>query len=142
MKYQDIEHEIQEIIFSFHGECMPKVWAVRKFMSVHSDVDGGDSDVAVCCMEWTATKAAESCIRKEKKMEEEGDTSQGVLPGFERVRTHYYVKRGKDELRVPIENMTEEEGENKIASLRTYAAGANAHADELERYFAGRRKSA
>jgi len=61
------------------------------------------------------------------------------IPGFKRIQVAYTIKRGKRQMIVPIELLTDEEVEAKVAELRRMAANCDLHADEMDRYFQERK---
>jgi hypothetical protein len=60
--------------------------------------------------------------------------SHPTLPGFDHLRTQYFVKREDDDLVVAVHDLTDEEIDGKAALYRSMGAACFAHADELERF--------
>lgn len=64
-----------------------------------------------------------------------------VLPGFERVQTHYLIDRGGAQTLVRIDRITDAECEAKAVELNIMGDGCYQHADELRRYMRKRRRT-
>jgi hypothetical protein len=59
---------------------------------------------------------------------------QLVLPGCERVQTHYLVDRGGQQCMVSVNRMTDKEIDDKAAELVSMGMGCYQHSEELLRY--------
>ena len=70
------------------------------------------------------------------------DTPAPRFPGFDHLQSYYSVKRGDEEIGVPVGELTDEEIDEKAALLRTMGATCYAHANELERFKRRRRGGA
>ncbi len=57
-----------------------------------------------------------------------------ILPGFDHIQTHYMIRRDGEDIGVPIEQMTDEEGFAKAALYDRQAITQAEHANELRRY--------
>lgn len=56
------------------------------------------------------------------------------LPGFDHIQQYYVIKRGKEDVAVPVAQMTDDEIDARIQFLKRRAGACLAHADELHRY--------
>lgn len=56
------------------------------------------------------------------------------LPGFEFVQQYYVIRRGADDIAVPVGQMSDEEIDAKIMFIERRGRACLAHADELRRY--------
>jgi hypothetical protein len=63
-----------------------------------------------------------------------GNQQQLVMPGFERLQTHYLVERDKERVAVRIDHLTDDEIEAKACEQETMGRACFQHADELRRY--------
>jgi hypothetical protein len=114
----------------------PKAELIREVMA---HLQSTDSEFAVSMTRF----AAASMIRHEMKEYDPvtgTESPQLVLPGCQRVQRAYLIKRNKTPTLVRTDLLSYEEGLLKVAELRAYAAGALAHADELEAYLKARRQ--
>ena len=73
-------------------------------------------------------------MRQEKRTATDNEEAAPRLPGFEHLQAYYSVKRGDDEIGVPIRDLTDQEIDEKVALLRAMGSTCYAHANELERF--------
>lgn len=118
-----------------NGDVVQKSWVAHSVLQSQGEISGDGVPFYISCAYHATVRIAGDIIRQYAKQEhEEADDSQQLLPGFKHVRTAYSVVRGKEPCIVPIEQMTRVEIRGKAAELRAFAAGALAHADELDEY--------
>jgi hypothetical protein len=60
------------------------------------------------------------------------------FPGFEHLQAYYSVKRGDEEIGVPVRDLTDQEIDEKVALLRAMGSACYAHANELEHFKSNR----
>jgi hypothetical protein len=60
--------------------------------------------------------------------------AESFLPGFEHVQRHYVLKRGGEDVAVPVELMTDIEIDARVQLLKRRGRACLAHADELDRF--------
>ena len=95
---------------------------------------GVDSDYWQWCGYRTTREYVRRCISKRINDIPEDDDPQLKLDGFDHVQTHYLVKRGGEDIGVPIEEMTIDEIASKASHYKAMGAACFDHADELLRY--------
>ena len=117
------------------GHVVQKSWIAHSVLRSQGNIEGEGVAFYTACAYHATVRIAGDVIRSHGKQErEEAEAEQQRLPGFEYVRTAYSVVRQKEPCIIPIEQMTRKEILEKAAELRAFAAGALAHADELEEY--------
>ena len=82
---------------------------------------------------------ARAIVREFKKKETDPDRDTPLLPGFKFVQRSYQIDRDAEPTCVPVDQMTDQEIEEKADELDRMADGCRAHAAELRRYLAIRR---
>lgn len=130
---KDLESDIAQAAEALvtNGET-PKTWVVQSVLRAHSDVQGKDADMAICCMQETVASRVNKYFSKIKASEEE--RPQIPLPGFERLQRRYVITRNDEQTIVSVYHMTDEELELKAQEMESMAEGCMQHADELRRF--------
>ena len=67
----------------------------------------------------------------ENAADNDDDRQKSLMPGFDHLQRYYVVERENEEVGVPVELMSDEEIDSKIARYRAMGAACFAHADEL-----------
>lgn len=114
-------------------------WIVQGIVSAHGDIQGTDKDFYVLCAFGHVRTAVREVFRRYRVAPDEEPDPQLIMPGFERLQKRYLVERDGDQIAVPIEQLTDQEIDEKIAELERMAAGCKCHAEELRRYKGSRR---
>jgi hypothetical protein len=77
---------------------------------------------------------ARGIVREFKKKETNPDRDTPLLPGFKFVQRSYQIDRSDKPMVIPIDQMTDQEIQEKADELDRMADGCRAHAAELRRY--------
>lgn len=130
----EIEAKIEPL--QADGRPIEPRWIAHEICNDHRGAiqDGDDADFWLHCGYLEARRAAGYYIRKRFEPDDDEQDRQPTLPGFEHVQTHYVVTREKQEVAVPVAEMTDAEIDARISRFRAAAVELFAHADELERY--------
>ena len=75
-----------------------------------------------------------SVINKLAGDKPEKESLQLIIPGYENLQTHYVVKRNGESIGVHIDNMTDDEIDEKTKVYKKMGTTCFAHADELQQY--------
>lgn len=120
------------------GVRAPANWIAQEVMSDHPDVQGIDADFHTCC----SFQAVRDCVRRVVKRYAPQATVEAnrqiVLPGFERLQTHYLIERNDEQEIVPVQLCTDDELLEKAKEYDAMAIGCSLHAAEIRRYIEGR----
>jgi hypothetical protein len=130
----DLVAEIQSQFLEMEkaGNGVPKTWLIQSILSAHQGIEGDDREFAVYSCYACVTKGVEAFFNKIHRQETETE-HQKTIEGFEHVRPRYIIERNDERVATRIGDMTTEEIRAKALQLRSMAAGAIAHARELER---------
>jgi|GEM_PF-6390296 hypothetical protein len=136
MNLKDLKVIVQDALNAtlMDGQVVDKRTLAHEVVTANKGA--GDSDFALACSYQAIQVIAGDLIRQVSKEEVE-DVTQGILPGFKYVRSHYSIVREKSPVVVPILYMTHEELLLKVVELRAHGYGALMHASELEKYATG-----
>lgn len=111
-------------------------WVTKQIIDQHSEITGDDSDFYLCTSKETVRDQVRKQLNRFKLSPDKALMAdpQIVLPGFERLQRAYLIDIGEQQIAVPIEKMTFQQRQRKVAELRAMGAGCYLHANELERY--------
>ncbi len=104
--------------------------------------DGIDGEFYEYCALEYVREAVRAFLNRFKLKPTLSPDPQFVLPGFIRIQQYYAIERGGVPLSVPVDQLTEEECDQKYAELIAMGDGCYEHADEFKRYHSGRRSAA
>ena len=140
MKNSEIRAEIDAIIRDRLGRGEETVdrWLTQAVVGSHPGISGKDEDFYECCAYGHVRSQVGSVLCRYKSVDDIAPDPQMVLPGFERLQIGYLIERESEQRIVALDQMTGIEITSKIADYRTMSAGCLQHANELERYLAGR----
>jgi len=139
MNQSDIDREIDDLIQSNISVGVPinASWLTHAIIEKHPQVSGADVDFYQLCAFGHVRNTVRNCLRAWK-----GDSAETPeqlrLPGYDRLQKAYLIEREEEQVIVPIAECTYSELKAKIAEYRRMAEGCLTHADELERYLAGK----
>lgn len=138
---EEVRQIVKDMLTS--KEVIPVKWLVQSFIKEWEPPKGKDEDYWRLCgyehvgatfrrvsNRYTLGKGEEL----EDENESQGDFSDIILEGFERVQKAYFLKRDNERCLVPTELLTRKEAEAKVEELEQMAAGCKLHAEELQRY--------
>lgn len=130
--------EIREITDSMmrDGISVNPDWATKQIIDQHNKISGDDADFYLCTSRETVRDQVRKQLNRFKLSLDKAliTDPQIVLPGFERLQRAYLIDIGDQQIAVPIEKMSYQQRQNKVAELRAMGAGCYQHANELERY--------
>lgn len=118
-----------------NGPELHPSWIAKAVMDDHSDVTGQDAEFHTCCSYALVRKEVTQQINK---CEVDPTVSQLTLEGFDHLQHYYVVKRGEERLAVRVDNLTDEELDEKAGEYDTMGRACMDHADEIRRYKAMR----
>ena len=136
MNIIDLRHEVNDIItaeIQAGKSELIKSALVLLILGRYPPAEGPGTDFFTVAAHYAIDDLVSRRIRVVGQSERE-ETSQLVLPGYERLQSAYLVSR-KEPTIVPIHLMSVAEGRAKAAELRAMAKGLEAHAVELDLYF-------
>jgi hypothetical protein len=144
-KISDLEGEILEkldVLEALHpDQDIPASWIAQAVMADHGLRAEADPDgFHHCCSFRTVREYTRRVISQYDGKPTLTPDAQIVMPGYERLQTHYVVDRGGEQTMVRVDRLTSQERRNKAAELRAMGAGCYQHAEELDRYDAGARR--
>jgi hypothetical protein len=138
---QELRHIIEDGIA--RGQAMPMGWIVETVMQRHPlprefEQRGFYEHHTRCNIRIELRKTLRDYTVGDE--EDEGDPRQGSLPleGYHYLQRICLVKRDRDRVVVDIEQMSRAECEAQAARRRKMGAGCFAHAEEWDRWIAGR----
>jgi hypothetical protein len=125
-------------------KVIKKPWLLHEVLSQKAPPEGRDADFYRMCALATVRDAVDRVVRSAKQLEEDGEGSQPALPGYEFVQPQCCIERedgdgGLESVIVPVDLMTDDEIEGKVAQLQAQARGLTAHAKELAQYLVDRK---
>ena len=132
---REMKQEVAEIVEQRikDGEVTITSWLVMEIISRHEDITGDDADWYRVCAKAHMKGVVGQVVRRYKPSEEEEADRQIIMPGCERLQLAYSVDRDGPAI-VPIDQLTIDEIDAKIAELSGMRAGLSQHIRELERY--------
>lgn len=141
MKNSGLDAEIRSVIADKikAGAVLEPRWLAHAVVSNHPLPEFPDS-------EWYRKRAygdvreAVRRVSNEMKLAVEGPSDQLSLPGFTLVQCAYSVMRKGEQVIVPVQQLSDEEIDGKIAELERMASGCKQHAAELLRFKAERKR--
>jgi hypothetical protein len=143
MKQQELENEIAALVDAEIGAGKPiaATWLTHAVVASHGEIPDDGSGYHELCT-YAHTRDSVRRVLRRYEVKEEGPDPQVALPGFERLQTAYLVTRDKEQVIVPIDQLTDVEIDAKCTELDAMAKGCLQHADELRRYKAARAEAA
>jgi hypothetical protein len=106
--------------------CAPHLRGLKK---------GKDRDFWLHCgYEKTRAAVARRINKRAADVIEEDIDAQPLLPGYNHLHTYYLVRRGGDDIAVPVENLTDDEIDGKIARIEKMGQTCFSHASEFRRF--------
>jgi hypothetical protein len=111
-------------------------WLVTEVLQNNSKIDGYDMPFYKLCASKFVYDLAKKSISKYTEMIESSE--QMTIVGFEKLKTHYSVIRGKEIWLVDINALTNEELEKRACEYEAMAVGCNLHAKEIRDFIAQR----
>lgn len=121
-----------------NGATIHKQWLITAVLADHDRIQGDDRDFALCCARYAIEQQVDRYFRSIKQNEED-QTEQQLLPGFERLQKRYICERNDEQMIVMVEDMTDAELDLKASQHRQMGDGHYKHADELIRFKEERR---
>lgn len=128
----DIKNEVVKIVERSTGR-MPATSIVHSIIKSHGIVKGDNAEFYELCAYGHVRSVVREAFRR-MKCDDFAESTENLLPGFERLQRRYIIDNGDESHAVPIEQMTPAEFRMKIDELRRHADGCVKHAHELERY--------
>lgn len=101
--------------------------------------DGNDAEFYEYCALEYVREAVRGYLNRFKLKPTVSPDPQLVLPGFIRIQQYYAIERDGMPVNVPVDQLTEEECDQKYAELIAMGNGCFEHADEFKRYHSGRK---
>lgn len=96
--------------------------------------DGDHKDFWLHCgYDKTRSAVTKRINRRAGISKEDIEQRQPTLPGYNHVHTYYVVNRNGDDIGIHVDDMTDEEIEQKIASIHKMGKSCFAHVSELKR---------
>jgi hypothetical protein len=139
MSERQLKDQIEAIIEDrqMSGDPVPMSWVITATINKLGD------PLANPFHQLTAAIGVHYLVRKvlqyRKKQETGAEPEQeDLFPGYTRLQRSYTIERNGEQVLVHLEHMTLEEGKTKAKELRSFAAGAMRHADEMDDYFSTR----
>lgn len=131
----DLESEVHEMIQLGvrQNMVMPATWIAQAVVERHSNISGLDRDFYVLCA-WAHIRVSVRRVLRTYRGNPRNTEDQLRLPGHEGLQRAYLTERDKEEVIVPVDQLTEEELLQKESELRRMAVGCDTHANELKRY--------
>lgn len=144
MTETDLQHEVSQIVIDRinSGEPTNAAWLTQAVVGAHPDIHGSDAEWYTYCAYGSVRDAVRDVLRKYRPDPKQEPDRQILLPGFERLQQAYLISRGGDQVLVAINQLTDEELEEKAREYEVMAQGCLKHADELRRYRRERRAAA
>lgn len=139
MSYENVLiAEVHSILdrLSTNSDAWHASWIAHAICNDHKDglSDDGDTEFWRHCTYAKVRDTVRRCINKRAGDNIESEERQATLPGFEHLHAYYVVKRGEEEVGLPVHDLTDDEIEGKAGLYRRMGATCFAHADELDRY--------
>jgi hypothetical protein len=138
MSFDTICKEISEFIASKvnHDEIVNCDLLVHEIVESRAGIIGPDADFYRICTCKIVYDVAKSCIAKYNS--KDLPTRQLALPGFEYLQVAYPVKRNGVKLLVPVNQMTDDELEERANEYDAMSRGCRDHAREIRGYVSKR----
>lgn len=131
----EIEAKIEMLEERFPDQDLEPTWVAEAVMQDHALPAGIDSDGFHHCVEYrTVREYTRRVMNRYDLTASKAPDLQLVLPGYERLQTHYLVERNGTQCMVRVDRTTHAERRAKAEELRAMGAGCYQHADELDRY--------
>jgi len=131
----EIEDKIEEMEELFPGQGVEADWVAHAVMSDHGLLPTADPDgFHHTCSMRTVREYTRRVMNRYDGSATATPNPQIILPGFERLQTHYLVDREGKQKMVRVDYLTSAERRNKATELRAMGAGCYQHAEELDRY--------
>lgn len=106
--------------------CGPHLKGLRK---------GKDRDFWLHCgYEKTRTAVARRINKRAADVIEEQDDAQPLLPGYDHLHAYYLVRRNGDDIAVHVDDLTDDEIDQKIDRIEKMGRSCFAHASEFRRF--------
>jgi hypothetical protein len=144
MKQSELRRMIENVFEARldDGQAAPMSWVVKATIDALG-TDTHPSGFTRLCWAIAVPDQVREVLRNRKKDEEKPMVQESLLlPGYKRLQRSYTINRkneqGEEQVLVRLEQMTPEEGKAKATELRSFAAGAMRHADEMDDYFSSR----
>jgi hypothetical protein len=87
-----------------------------------------------CGYEKTRAAVTRRINRRAADIIEDSLEAQPLLPGYDHLHAYYLVRRGGDDIAVHVDDMTDDEIDQKIARIRKMGQTCFAHAKEFGRF--------
>jgi len=138
-KISELEGEIldklDELQRKFPDQDIPALWIANSVMSDHGLIAEADPDgFHHTCSFRTVREYTRRVVSRYDGSPTATPDPQIVLPGFERLQTHYLIDRDGEQTMVRVDRLSSAERRAKAAELRAMGAGCYQHAEELDRY--------
>ncbi|RWD23054.1 hypothetical protein [Mesorhizobium sp.] len=115
------------------GETVVVDWVTHEIIASKAGIEGPDVEFYRICAFTHVKDVVKRCVGRYDAKPASAD-QQLVLAGFEHLQTAYTVLRGGEVVLVPVDQLTDEEVEDRAKDLDAMALGCRAHARELRSY--------
>lgn len=122
------------------GDNIVVPWLITEILAQKSDIEGNDLPFYLTCTRATVSEIVKSCVQKYNKADNK-DT-QIVLPGFEHLQVAYPVERDGQQVLVPVNQLSDDELEQRAKEYDAMARSCRLHAREIRDYVKARRDAA
>lgn len=114
------------------GEVIVVDWLTHEIIAGKAGIEGPDTEFYRVCAFTHVKDVVKRCVGKYDAKPD--SDRQLVLTGFEHLQVAYTVMRQGDIVLVPVDQLTDEEIENRAKEYDLMAEGCRAHALELRSY--------
>jgi len=142
MNEQSITTEIRKFIADKISNSEPVIipWLITEILDRKNDIGGGDLPFYLTCTRKAVSEIVRKCVGKYDTTP--NNDAQIVLPGFEHLQVAYPVERDGQQVLVPVNQLSDDELEQRAKEYDTMARSCRLHAREIRDYIKARREAA
>ncbi len=143
----DLDKEANALVDSYlkQGLQSDPAWLTQAILDNHplpAHFTGAHREFTDVCRWEHARSAIRRAVNRYKVTDEQQESKQLVLRGFEHLQRGYLVTRNKQQVLVPTELLTDDELEDKALEYERMAEGCRSHAKEIRQFIRERRVAA
>lgn len=117
-----------------NGATLHPDWITQQVLSDHPDITGADKEFYTCCSRAQVREETRRQLNRYRAKAEAEPDSQLTLDGFTRLQQYYLVDRDQTQVAVRVDDLTDDEIDEKVDELQGMGRGCFEHADELLRF--------
>lgn len=142
MNEQSITTEIRKFIADkiSNNEAIVIPWLITEILDRKNDIGGNDLPFYLTCTRKAVSEIVRKCVGKYDTTP--ANDAQIVLPGFDHLQVAYPVERNGQQILVPVNQLSDDELEQRAKEYDTMARSCRLHAREIRDYLKARREAA